>query len=128
MSTLQPGSTLQNGKYEIQRVLGQGGFGITYLALQRNLQRTVVIKEFFMEGHCTREEQTHHVTVATGGDRSLVEMFYDKFFKEGDTNRAEIDEFNSNNTYRLSLEETKAKIAALDYIKKELDGTGNFVQ
>ena len=35
---------------------------------------------------------------------------------------------NSNNTYRLSLEETKAKIAALDYIKKELDGTGNFVQ
>ena len=82
MSTLQPGSTLQNGKYEIQRVLGQGGFGITYLALQRNLQRTVVIKEFFMEGHCTREEQTHHVTVATGGDRSLVEMFYDKFFKE----------------------------------------------
>ena len=82
MSTLQPGSTLQNGKYEIQRVLGQGGFGITYLALQRNLQRTVVIKEFFMEGHCTREEQTHYVTVATGGDRSLVEMFYDKFFKE----------------------------------------------
>ena len=82
MSTLQPGSTLQNGKYEIQRVLGQGGFGITYLALQRNLQRTVVIKEFFMEGHCTREEQTHHVTIATGGDRSLVEMFYDKFFKE----------------------------------------------
>lgn len=53
---------------------------------------------------------------------------YDKFFKEGDTKRAEIDEFNSNNTYRLSLEETKAKIAALDYIKKELDGTGNFVQ
>ena len=82
MSTLQPGSILQNGKYEIQRVLGQGGFGITYLALQRNLQRTVVIKEFFMEGHCTREEQTHYVTVATGGDRSLVEMFYDKFFKE----------------------------------------------
>ena len=82
MNSLQPGSTLQNGKYEIQRKLGQGGFGITYLALQRNLRRTVVIKEFFMDGHCTREEQTHHVTVATGGDRSLVDMFYDKFFKE----------------------------------------------
>ena len=82
MNSLQPGSTLQNGKYEIQRKLGQGGFGITYLALQRNLHRTVVIKEFFMEGHCTREGQTHQVTVATGGDRSLVDMFYDKFFKE----------------------------------------------
>ena len=82
MNSLQPGSTLQNGKYEIQRKLGQGGFGITYLALQRNLRRTVVIKEFFMDGHCTREGQTHQVMVATGGDRSLVDMFYDKFFKE----------------------------------------------
>ncbi|MCI6727212.1 MAG: hypothetical protein MR505_02510 [Bacteroidales bacterium] len=49
MSTLQPGSTLQNGKYEIQRVLGQGGFGITYLALQQGLNRIVAIKEFFIE-------------------------------------------------------------------------------
>ena len=53
---------------------------------------------------------------------------YDKFFKEGDTKRSEIEEFNSDNTYRLNLEETKAKIAALDYIKKELSGEGNFVQ
>lgn len=53
---------------------------------------------------------------------------YDKFFKEGDTKRAEIEEFNSDNTYRLNLEETKAKIAALEYIQKEMSGEGNFVQ
>ena len=53
---------------------------------------------------------------------------YDKFFKEGDTKRSEIEEFNSDNTYRLNLEETKAKIGALEYIKKELSGEGNFVQ
>ena len=34
----------------------------------------------------------------------------------------------TNNTYILNVEETKAKIAALDYIKKELSGEGNFVQ
>ncbi len=45
---------------------------------------------------------------------------YDKFFKEGDTERAKIDEFNSNNTTILNLKETKAKIASLDYIKEEL--------
>ena len=53
---------------------------------------------------------------------------YDKFFKEGETERNTLTEFNSNNTYILSVEETKAKIAALDYIKKELSGEGNFVQ
>ena len=53
------------------------------------------------------------------------DLNYDKFFKEGDTKRALIDEFNSNNTRRLNLEETKAKIASLEYIKNELNGIPN---
>ena len=56
------------------------------------------------------------------------DLNYDKYFKEGDVKRAEIDEFNSDNTRRLNLEETKAKIASLEYIQKELAGLGNFVQ
>ncbi|MGM9692903.1 MAG: polysaccharide biosynthesis protein [Alloprevotella sp.] len=53
---------------------------------------------------------------------------YDKYFKEGETNRNTLTEFNSNNTRMLTVEETKAKIAALEYIQKELTGEGNFVQ
>ena len=53
------------------------------------------------------------------------DLNYDKFFKEGDTKRALIDEFNSNNTRRLNLEETKAKIANLEYIQNELNGIPN---
>ena len=56
------------------------------------------------------------------------DLNYDKFFKEGDTKRVLIDEFNSNNTRRLNLEETKAKIASLEYIKNELKGVGNVVK
>ena len=41
---------------------------------------------------------------------------YDKYFKEGDETRNTLTEFNSNNTRRLNLEETKATIAALSYI------------
>ena len=82
MSTLQPGSTLQNGKYEIQRVLGQGGFGVTYLALQQGLNRIVAIKEFFMENFCVRNADTHHVTIATEGSREFVERYCNKFLKE----------------------------------------------
>jgi UDP-glucose 4-epimerase len=53
---------------------------------------------------------------------------YDKFFKEGDEHRNTLTEFNSNNTRRLDVAETKEKIAALEYIQKELSGEGNFVQ
>ena len=53
---------------------------------------------------------------------------YDKFFKEGDETRNPLTEFNSNNTRQLTVEETKAKIAALEYIQNELNGNGNFVQ
>ena len=53
------------------------------------------------------------------------DLNYDKYFKEGDVKRVTIDEFNSNNTKRLNLEETKAKIAGLEYIQNELNGIPN---
>lgn len=46
---------------------------------------------------------------------------YDKYFKDGDENRNTLTEFNSNNTRRLNLEETKAKIASLEYIQNRLN-------
>ncbi len=45
---------------------------------------------------------------------------YDKYFNKGDTERNTLTEFNSNNTKLLTVEETKAKIAGLQYIKDEL--------
>ena len=45
---------------------------------------------------------------------------YDKFFNSGDTERNPLTEFNSNNTALLTVQETKAKIAALQYIQDEL--------
>ena len=45
---------------------------------------------------------------------------YDKYFNQGDAERNTLTEFNSNNTQLLTVEETKAKIAALEYIQNEL--------
>lgn len=45
---------------------------------------------------------------------------YDKYFNNGDIERNPLTEFNSNNTQLLTVEETKAKIASLQYIQDEL--------
>ncbi len=45
---------------------------------------------------------------------------YDKYFISGDSERNTLTEFNSNNTQLLTLEQTKEKIASLQYIKDEM--------
>ena len=53
------------------------------------------------------------------------DLNYDKYFTDGNAKRSTLTEFNSNNTRRLNLEETKAKIASLEYIQNELNGVPN---
>ena len=55
------------------------------------------------------------------------DLNYDKYFKDGDVKRVTLSEFNSDNTKRLTLEETRAKIASLEYIRNELNGIQNLV-
>lgn len=45
---------------------------------------------------------------------------YDKYFKDGDTKRNPLTEFNSSNTAQLDVDEVKAKLLELDYIREEL--------
>ena len=78
----------------------------------------------------TREEAAKAIDM---GDFYAVpadnrDLNYDKYFKDGDTKRATIEEFNSDNTRRLDLAETKAKIASLEYIQNELNGIPNIVK
>ena len=92
MQYLQPNTTLQGGKYRIERVLGQGGFGITYRAIMRDrvsgklgameIEVPVAIKEFFMKETCLRNEDSSYVTVPSTGSKNLVEQYRKKFVKE----------------------------------------------
>lgn len=112
MQHLLPDSTLQGGKYKIVKILGQGGFGITYLAIQTGLERRVAIKEFFMKECCERNADTHHVTMGTEGNRDTVKRFQDKFLKEArhiaKLNHPHIvriiDVFDENNTSYYVME------------------------
>ena len=53
---------------------------------------------------------------------------YDQYFTKGDTQRIELVEFNSDNTQLLTVEECKAKIAALEYIQNELKNNQKFTK
>lgn len=79
---LKQGTQLQGGRYVIGKVLGQGGFGITYSAVQTTLDAKVAIKEFFMKELHGRDESTSKVFVGSAGSSDLVERFRLKFIKE----------------------------------------------
>ena len=70
---LKSGTLLRNGEYRICEVLGQGGFGITYLGEQISLERKVAIKEFFMKELCNRDMDTSQISVGSHGSIDVVE-------------------------------------------------------
>jgi predicted Ser/Thr protein kinase len=53
-SALPPGTPLNSGRYAVGKVLGQGGFGITYLGSDSRIRRPLAIKEFFPLGSIRR--------------------------------------------------------------------------
>lgn len=82
---LKKGTALKGGEFIIEGVLGNGGFGITYLAHQTGLNRKVAVKEFFMEDFCNRDEDTSNVSVPSVGRRDQVLRFRKQFVKEAQT-------------------------------------------
>lgn len=82
MITLSEGSKLQSGKYEIVKILGQGGFGITYLARHTILDTLFAVKEFFPQDYCNRDSTTSRVEVATQSNVELVDRLKSRFISE----------------------------------------------
>ena len=117
MQALRVNSTLQGGKYRIIEKLGQGGFGITYLAENTLLEGKVAIKEFFFKEYCERDDSTSRVTIPTSGNREIVERFKQKFIKEART----IFRLNHPNIVRILdvFEENGTAYYVMEYIEGE---------
>lgn len=114
---LKSGTHLQNGKYKIERVLGQGGFGITYLATQELLDRKVCIKEFFFKEYCERDETTSHVSLGTQSNHEIVERFLNKFLKEART-ISQLDHPNVIHIHDI-FKENNTAYYVMEYIEGE---------
>lgn len=102
---LRPGMELGGGKYVIEKKIGEGGFGITYKALQKGLNRAVCIKEYFLAGRCVRNTEARTIQLQGVGEE-VFEKYRAAFVKEAQTLAAlnhqgivrVIDIFDENNT------------------------------
>ena len=114
-----PACTIQTQAEAVCELFGgdKGQIKVIGIRHGEKMYETLLTKE-----ECAKAEDMGDFYRVPADNRDLN---YDKYFKEGDTHRVSIDEFNSNNTRRLNLEETKAKIASLEYIQNELAGIPN---
>ena len=117
-----PACTIQTQAEAICELFGGKKENIRVIGIRHGekMYETLLTKE-----ECAKAEDMGDFYRVPADNRDLN---YDKFFKEGDTKRVTIEEFNSDNTRRLTLEETKAKIASLEYIQNELKGIENIAR
>lgn len=80
-----PIGTVLMKQYVIGRVLGQGGFGITYIGWDRLLQIPVAIKEYFPTGIVHRDLRYGPQVECIGKDQDVFEKHRDRFLKEART-------------------------------------------
>lgn len=115
ISHLKQGATLHNDTYRILKVLGQGGFGITYLAKHVRLKKQVAIKEFFPKTLCGRDTDTSRVSAATDANVQMMDRLRRKFLKEAE----HIAAMDHPNIVRITdvFEENGTAYYVMDYIE-----------
>lgn len=108
---LSPGTQLLNGVYQIEKVLGQGGFGITYQGIDQRLDRPVALKEFFPEG-CWRQGTT--VVSAGRWTSATYSNAKQKFLQEGQA----LGQFNHPGIVRVFyyFEENNTAYMVMEYL------------
>jgi WD40 repeat protein/predicted Ser/Thr protein kinase len=114
--SLPLGTKLFGGKYSVGKVLGQGGFGITYMGADNLLSRPVAIKELFPEG-CQRNGTTVQPTRIPPSDfSSMKQKFLDEARLLASLNHPGIvkvyDFFEENNTAYMVMEYLRGKSLA----------------
>lgn len=122
---MRPGSLLSN-RYLIGKVLGFGGFGVTYLAWDHVLQQRVAIKEYLPSEFATRAAGKTEVTIFSGNKAQQFADGMNKFIEEAKRlakfqNEQGIvriyDSFEANNTAYIIMEFLDGETLA-DYLKR----------
>ena len=111
---LTEGSVLK-GTYKIESHLSSGGFGNTYIATHLKLKKKMVVKEFFMKGIVSRNEDGLTVELSNLDNKKLLESQKEKFKKEAQR-LATLENKNIVHVYDL-FEENNTVYYTMDYIR-----------
>ena len=124
-----PPRTILAGKYMTGRVLGEGGFGITYMGYDLNLDCTVAIKEYYPAGFVSRETTIRNtVSFLTGMDQDYYNTGMEKFLNEAKA-LAKFSELPGIVRVRDFFRENGTAYIVMDYIEgttlaQELEALG----
>ena len=113
---LRPGTILQ-GRYVVGKLLGKGGFGITYIGYDMSLDIRVAIKEYYPEGFVGRDaNQSPRLTwYSTRSEAQYVKNSRDNLLKEA-RNMAKIDTFPTLARIRDVFVANETAYLVMDYI------------
>ena len=127
MKQLRNNAVLCKGKYRLEKILGQGGFGITYKAIMKEtvsgslgnmeVDIPVAIKEFFVKGVCQRDGDSTTISVSNTENTNSFEQQREKFKKEARRLRS-ISNPHIVKVYDL-FEENGTAYYVMDYVDGE---------
>ena len=114
-----PVETILAGKYLVGRVLGQGGFGITYIGLDLALERKVAIKEYYPSGQVSRQPGTQQLTWYTSESaRFAQESGMEMFLKEA-RKMAKVEDISGIVKVKDLFRENGTAYIVMDFVEGE---------
>ncbi|MCM1523011.1 MAG: serine/threonine protein kinase [Ruminococcus sp.] len=133
-----PMGTRLNDKIVIGKVMGKGGFGVTYLGYDLRMEKTIAVKEYYPNGIAYRAPGGTEISIHDAKSEETFEKGAEKFYAEaemvaqfnGNPNIVSVyDYFRANNTVYLVMEFIQG-VTLKNYIKKHgrlSDGQALFV-
>lgn len=115
---LQPGSIL-NGKYMVGRILGQGGFGITYIGWDIALEKKVAVKEYYPSGQVGRTPGTNALSWYTSESAALARQTGLEMFLKEARKMSKVDDVSGIVRVRDLFQENQTAYIVMDYVEGE---------
>ena len=115
---LLPGSIL-NGKYMVGKILGQGGFGITYIGWDIALERKVAIKEYYPSGQVGRTPGTNALSWYTTESAALAQKTGLEMFLKEARKMSKVDSIPGIVRVRDLFQENGTAYIVMDFVEGE---------
>lgn len=110
-----PHNTILYGKYLIGAVLGQGGFGITYIGFDLSLEMKVAIKEYYPQNIASRENKTVVFHSTSLDEKNQWAIGKEQFLSEA-RKMAKMNNIQSIVSVRETFYENDTAYIVMDYV------------